>query len=125
MMLDTNALSCWAEGDDALLRVLPKDRLWHLPVVALGEFLYGIRRSKERPTLERWVGEVRASCALAVVDGDTAEHYSNIREELRAAATPIPENDIWIAALCRQHHLPLASRDGHFDRVPGLKRVTW
>ena len=40
MMLDTNALSAWAEGDAALLRVLPTDRLWHLPVVALGEFLF-------------------------------------------------------------------------------------
>ena len=37
----------------------------------------------------------------------------------------IPENDIWIAALCRQHHLALASRDGHFDKVRGLKRVDW
>ena len=38
---------------------------------------------------------------------------------------PIPENDIWIAALCRQHHLAVASRDGHLDRVRGLKRVAW
>jgi predicted nucleic acid-binding protein len=125
MMLDTNALSSWADSDAALLRVLPKDRLWHLPVVVLGEFLFGIRRSKERPKLERWMEAVKATCALAVVDGDTADHYANIREELRAAATPIPENDIWIAALCRQHHLALASRDGHFDKVRGMKRVTW
>jgi predicted nucleic acid-binding protein len=47
MMLDTNALSGWADADAALLRVLPKDRLWHLPVVVLGEFLFGIRRSRE------------------------------------------------------------------------------
>ena len=125
MMLDTDALSAWADGDAALLRVLPKDRLWHLPVVVLGEFLYGIRRSRERPKLERWIDAVKASCALVVVDEDTADHYATLREELRAAATPIPENDIWIAALCRQHHLPLASRDAHFDHVRGLKRVTW
>jgi tRNA(fMet)-specific endonuclease VapC len=125
MMLDTNALSGWAEADAALLRVLPKDRLWHLPAVALGEFLFGIRRSRERPKLERWIEAVKATCALAVVDGDTADHYASIREELRAAATPIPENDIWIAALCRQHHLAVASRDGHFDKVRGLKRVAW
>ncbi|MBX3734827.1 MAG: hypothetical protein KF791_19795 [Verrucomicrobiae bacterium] len=62
---------------------------------------------------------------LAVVDGDTADPYANIREELRAAATPIPENDIWIAALCRQHQLAVASRHVHFDRVRGLRRVTW
>lgn len=124
-MLDTNALSAWAEADGALLRVLPKDRLWHLPVVALGEFLFGIRRSRERPKLEQWIEAVKVTCALVVVDGDTADHYASIREELRTAATPIPENDIWIAALCRQHHLAVASRDGHFDRVRGLKRVAW
>lgn len=125
MMLDTNALSAWADGDVALLRVLPKDRLWHLPVIVLGEFLYGIRRSRERLKLERWMDAVKASCALVVVDEDTADHYATVREELRAAATPIPENDLWIAALCRQHHLALASRDAHFDHVRGLKRVDW
>src|SRR5437870_1393532 len=124
-MLDTNALSAWADADAGLLRVLPKDQLWHLPVVALGEFLFGIRRSRERPKLERWIEEVKAACALVAVDADTAGHYADIREELRAAATPIPENDIWIAGLCRQHHLAVASRDGHFDKVRGLKRVPW
>ena len=124
-MLDTNALSAWADADTALLRVLPKDRLWHLSVVALGEFLFGIRRSRERAKLERWIEAVKAASALVAVDADTADHYADIREELRAAATPIPENDIWIAALCRQHHLALASRDRHFDKVRGLRRVAW
>jgi len=63
-MLDTNALSAWADADRALLRVLPKDRLWHLPVIALGEFLFGIRRSRERAKLERWIVEVKTTCAL-------------------------------------------------------------
>ena len=124
-MLDTNALSAWADADAALLRVLPKDRLWHLPVVVLGEFLFGIRRSRERTKLEQWIEEVRATCALVAVDADTAGHYADIREELRAAAAPIPENDLWIAALCRQHQLALASCDGHFDRLRGLERVAW
>ena len=124
-MLDTNALSAWADADTALLRVLPKDRLWHLPVIALGEFLFGIRRSRERVKLARWIEDVKATCALATIDADTAGPYADIREELRAAATPIPENDIWIAALCRQHHLAVASRDGHFDKVRGLRRVAW
>ena len=108
-----------------MLRVLPKDRLWHVPAVALGEFLFGIRRSRERAKLERWIEEVKATSALEAIDGDTAGHYADIREELRAAVTPIPENDIWIAALCRQHRLAVASRDGHFDKVRGLKRVAW
>jgi predicted nucleic acid-binding protein len=125
VMLDTNALSAWADADRGLLRVLPKDRLWRLPVVALGEFLFGIRRSRERAKLERWIVEVKTTCVLVSIDADTADHYADIREELRAAATPIPENDIWIAALSRQHQLALATRDGHFDKVRGLTRVAW
>jgi predicted nucleic acid-binding protein len=45
--------------------------------------------------------------------------------ELKRAGTPIPSNDVWIAALCRQHSLPVVSRDRHFDAVPGLKRLHW
>ena len=87
--------------------------------------LFGIRRSRERVKLGRWIEDVKASCALVAVDAGTAEHYADIREELRTAATPIPENDIWMAALCRQHRLAVASRDGHFDKVRGLRRVSW
>jgi predicted nucleic acid-binding protein len=84
MMLDTNALSAWAEGDSALLRVLPKDRLWHLPVVALGEFLFGVRRSRERAKLEFWIEEVKAGCVVAAIDAETAVFYADIREDGRA-----------------------------------------
>lgn len=124
-MLDTNALSAWADGDAELLQRLPKDRLWRIPVIVLGEFSFGIRRSRDRAKLEQWVDEVKAACGVDGIDADTAGHYADIREELRAATTPIPENDIWIAAMCRQLRLPLASRDGHFDKVRGLKRVAW
>lgn len=125
VILDTNALSAWADGQTALFRILPKDRLWHLPVVALGEFLFGIRRSREKVRLERWIHDVVSTCAIVNIDSTTATHYAEIREELRSAGTPIPENDVWIAALCRQYQLALASRDGHFDKVQGLKRVRW
>jgi tRNA(fMet)-specific endonuclease VapC len=97
-MLDTTALSAWADGDAGLLRVLPNDRLWHLPVVALGEFLFGIRRSRERAKLERWIEEVKATCALVGVDA-TADHYAGIREELRRGGSPIPENDELIRSI--------------------------
>lgn len=107
------------------MRVLPSDRLWRLPVIAIGEFLFGLERSKEKQKLRKWIDEVIEHCLILNVDLGTAAAYSEIREELRRAATPIPENDIWIAALCRQHGLALASRDAHFAQVSGLKRITW
>ena len=55
----------------------------------------------------------------------TAFHYAEIRFELKQKGTPIPANDLWIAALARQHDLPILSRDQHFDRVAGLRRIGW
>jgi tRNA(fMet)-specific endonuclease VapC len=60
-----------------------------------------------------------------VVDETTAETYSHVRDELRRKGRPIPENDIWIAALARQHRQPVVSRDDHFDYVSDLRRVAW
>jgi tRNA(fMet)-specific endonuclease VapC len=69
---------------------------------------------------------------VLVVDEATAEKYAEVRDELKRIGRPIPANDLWIAALVRQHMLPLRqhmlpllSRDQHFDFVPRLKRVTW
>jgi tRNA(fMet)-specific endonuclease VapC len=55
----------------------------------------------------------------------TADHYGQIRAALAKAGTPIPENDIWIAAIAQEHQLPVAARDPHFDRVPGLQVLKW
>jgi tRNA(fMet)-specific endonuclease VapC len=59
------------------------------------------------------------------VDLATTAHYARVRNELRRGGTPIPENDVWIAALARQHSLPVVSRDVHFDVVPQLVRRAW
>ena len=55
----------------------------------------------------------------------TAEHYGRIRAQLAQVGTPIPENDIWIAALALEHQLPLAARDAHFELVIGLRVLKW
>ena len=74
---------------------------------------------------ERWLEENLLFCQILGVGFDTAFHYAEIRLELKRTGTPIPANDLWIAALCRQHDLPLMSRDRHFDRVLGIRRVGW
>ena len=66
-----------------------------------------------------------AALAVLKVDENTATHYAEIRDELKRAGTPIPSNDVWIAALCRQHQVPVLSRDGRFDYVDGAKRIAW
>ena len=125
MILDTNGLSAMADGDASLEPLLQQAAEIAVPVIVLGEYRYGIRQSRHWTRYERWLAKVLASCRVLVVDEGTAGHYAEVRDELKRSGRPIPGNDVWIAALARQHSLPLLSRDQHFDFVPGLKRIGW
>ncbi|HTS59345.1 MAG TPA: PIN domain-containing protein [Terriglobales bacterium] len=96
-----------------------------IPVIVLGEYRYGISQSRDRAHYEQWLAEYLPKFRILDVDEQTTISYSTVRTELRKAGTPIPSNDIWIAALCRQHFLPLLSRDRHFDLVSGITRLAW
>jgi predicted nucleic acid-binding protein len=125
VILDTNGLSALADGDLALAAIFRGASSIAVPVIALGEYRYGISQSRERAKYEKWLAEFIPTYLVLGVDETTAERYAEIREELRHKGRPIPANDLWIAALARQYSLPLLSRDQHFDFVPGLKRVGW
>lgn len=125
MILDTNGLSAMADGDKNLEPLLQRADEIAVPAIVLGEYKYGIRQSRNRTRYERWLAEVLASCRVLAVDEGTAGHYAEVRAELKRSGRPIPGNDLWIAALARQHALPLLSRDQHFDFVAGVKRVGW
>ncbi len=125
MILDTNAVSALLAGDPALGEILAPEPLHHLPVIAIGEYRYGVSRSKHRRRLERLLELLVRESIVLLVDEETTRHYATIRENLRRAGSPIPENDIWIAALAHQHGEPIVSRDGHFDLVDASLRVSW
>ena len=125
MILDTDAVSALFAGDPALGEILKADQRHHLPVVVIGEYRYGLLRSRYRRQLERLLDSLIRESVELHVDETTAETYSRVREDLRRAGRPIPENDVWISALARQHDLPVVSRDEHFAHVPGLRRLAW
>ncbi len=125
MILDTNGLSALAEGDKQLEPILQQASELCIPVVVLGEYRYGISQSRHRPRYEQWLAEYLRAFRIVDIDERTTLSYSVIRGELKQAGTPIPANDVWIAALCRQHSLPLVSRDRHFDAVSGINRLSW
>ena len=125
MILDTNGLSALAEGDAALEPIIRRAAQLAIPVIVLGEYRYGISQSRHRARYERWLVEYLREFRILDVDQTTTISYSAVRAELKKAGTPIPANDVWIAALCRQHSLPLISRDRHFDAVRGITRVVW
>lgn len=125
MILDTNALSAVADGDSALEPFLRRSAELSVPVIVLGEYRYGIWQSRERERYEQWLIEAIPNYRILSIDEETSVHYASVRTEAKKAGTPIPSNDVWIAALCRQHALPILSRDRHFDAVAGLKRIDW
>jgi tRNA(fMet)-specific endonuclease VapC len=125
MILDTNTLSALAEGDEKLLPVLLPHSRHHIPVIVSGEYRYGLKRSRERAVREQWLDELEACSDILEVDTETSRYYAQVREELRGIGKPIPENDVWIAALSRQHGLEIVTRDSHFEHVPGIRRISW
>ena|SRR5437016_10539260 len=71
------------------------------------------------------IDDLAASSALLGCNLDTSRHYGRIKNDLRAKGRPIPENDIWIAAVAQQHGLTLVSRDIHFSEVDTLTLEVW
>jgi tRNA(fMet)-specific endonuclease VapC len=125
VILDTNGLSAVADGDAALEPILRKAAELAVPVIVLGEYRYGIQQSRDRQRYEQWLTQSLPSYRVLDVDEATAISYAAVRSELKRAGTPIPSNDAWIAALCRQHSFSLLSRDRHFDLVRGIERIDW
>ena len=125
LILDTNALSAFADGDAKLLRVVEREDEFALPAIALGEYLYGIRQSRFRARYDHWLDVNLPLFDVLAVGRDTAQRYADIRQELKVSGQPIPSNDLWIAALAREYGLPVVSRDSHFQTVRGLRVLAW
>ena len=124
MILDTNALSAYLDKTAVAVEIVSRASEIAIPVIVAGEFAFGIAQSRHREVYERSLQRMLDRCMVLDVDIETSRHYAAIRLELRAAATPIPANDVWIAALSRQHAMPVMSRDSHFDFIGGLRRWT-
>jgi tRNA(fMet)-specific endonuclease VapC len=125
LILDTNALSAFAGGDRHLRRGIDQETDLALPTVVLGEYIFGIRQSRHRKQYEEWLRDHLRFFLVLSIGSATAERYAEIRSELKMAGQPIPSNDVWIAALAREHRLKLVTRDRHFDSIRGLSVVGW
>jgi tRNA(fMet)-specific endonuclease VapC len=125
LILDTNALSAAADREPAALKVVAGAELVAVPVIVLGEFRLGIAQSRHWREYEAWLQKWISAVTVLDIGEETSRHYATIGLELKRMGKPIPANDLWIAALCRQYSLPLVSRDRHFDFVRGLRRIAW
>jgi tRNA(fMet)-specific endonuclease VapC len=125
VVLDTNAAIAVLADERAILDTLERASEWLLPVIVLGEMIYGAYAStRVRDNLLR-IASFAGLCQLVGVDQDTAQFYGRLRTELRFSGKPIPMNDVWIASLCRQHQASLLSKDRHFRAVESLDIIQW
>jgi predicted nucleic acid-binding protein len=125
VILDTNALSAYLDKTPEAVEIVSEAQDLAIPVIVAGEFAFGIAQSRHREAYERSLRRMLDRCTVLDIGIATARHYAAIRLELKSGGTLIPPNDVWIAALSRQHALPVMSRDIHFDLVAGLRRLAW
>lgn len=122
-IIDTNVYSGFLGGEPGSVKALRSAHEIHLPLIVLAELLAGFaagtRVQRNRHQLAQFMASPRVH--LMKPDEKTAQLYADVFGDLRRRGTPIPTNDLWIAALARQHRLPLLSFDAHFRAVQGLE----
>jgi tRNA(fMet)-specific endonuclease VapC len=120
LALDTNKAIDILNGEAGIEQRLQPDAHVCLPVVVLGELIYGaLNSTRSNENLER-VERLRLHCEVLPISAATADQYARARLQLKKTGRPIPENDLWIAASCLEHSMPLATADDHFRSVDGL-----
>lgn len=124
-LLDTNIIIAFFAGDARVRSGLDEAEEVFLPCVAIGELYYGARKSCRPDENLMRVDELVLMNVVLACDSETARRYGEIKDALRIKGQPLPENDVWIAALARQHDLMLVTRDAHFEQIDHLDMTTW
>jgi tRNA(fMet)-specific endonuclease VapC len=123
-LFDTNAVIAFQAGETAIVELFVASTVL-VPAIAMGELYYGAYKSGRVSANLKVIDEFAESNRILVCDGATAKQYGRIKLGLKVKGRPIPENDLWIAAIALQHGLTLVTRDEHFKQVDGLSVETW
>ncbi|REJ93801.1 MAG: type II toxin-antitoxin system VapC family toxin [Planctomycetota bacterium] len=122
--LDTNAYSDYVRGDAGRLRVIQSAQHVFVPLFVIAElrvgFAQGSKAKQNARTLQSFLNE--PDVTMLAADDATTYFYAQLIVQLRRQGTPIPTNDVWIAALVIQHNLVLCTSDQHFHHLPQIPR---
>ena len=119
--LDTSVAIALLAGEASSFLAQPLTEIL-LPAPVIGELRYGALNSRRVADNLAAVERLVSRCRVLDIPASTAVTNARLRLTLKQAGKPIPENDLWIAALCVEHRVPLATLDRHFDAVEGLER---
>ena len=120
MILDTNALTAFVDGDAAVGAVLRTQPRAALPVIVLGEYRYGIAGSRHKAAYEQWLTSYLDQFDVIPITADTTVVYASVRLALKTAGRAIPANDVWIAATAHVTGATLLTTDADFDHLMPL-----
>jgi len=121
-LLDTSIIINTFKDSDTSIRLSKYSEIF-IPSIAVGELYFGAYRSSNSPKHIKQINQFLENCIVISVDYETADYYEKIKTALKAKGRPIPENDIWIAAIAVQHNLPLFTADQHFKEIDVLTLV--
>jgi tRNA(fMet)-specific endonuclease VapC len=123
--LDTNIVVALFGDDSGVVNAVAEAMEVFVPAIVIGELWHGALKSARRDDNLQRIRDLAATARVLTVDRTVSETYGDIKNRLRAKGRPIPENDIWIAAVACAHELELVTRDEHFDAVDDLRRRQW
>jgi len=121
--LDTNIVIRLFKNEHKIIKTLSTMSPFCLPIPVIAELLFTAKNSSRREENLKIYNEFIDVCTVLNITRKTANHYSFIRLELKQKGRPIPENDLWIASICREQKVPLITRDAHFDNIDDLKVI--
>ena len=125
LLLDTNIVIGLFAGDTSVLQRIGDAEEIFVPAIVLGELHYGAKRSVRAEQNIAKIDDFARESVVLGCDVNTAKAYGTIKNGLRAKGRPIPENDIWIAAVALQYGLEVATRDPHFMEIDRLDVVAF
>ena len=125
-LLDTNIVIRLFAGDEAVSEFLDRAEEVFVASVVLGELYFGARKSERTSENLARIDEFAVQSTILSIDMETARRYGVIiKNDLRKKGRPIPENDIWLAAVSLQHNLTLVTQDEHFSAIENLQSERW
>lgn len=124
-LLDTNIIIALLASEESVKESLISIKEVFLPSIAIGELYYGAYRSSRRDENVKRINKLVKGNNVLVCNARTAQEYGLIKSRLSEKGRPIPENDIWIAALASSNNLIVVTRDKHFKHVEGLQIEMW
>jgi tRNA(fMet)-specific endonuclease VapC len=124
-LLDTNIIVALFKDDDKVRNQIATSPEVFVPAIAVGELCYGAQHSAHVERNMNQVREFATNTTVLPCDVATAEYYGQIKNKLKAKGHPLPENDLWIAAIAQQHSLTLVTRDQHVREIDGVLLEEW